>query len=490
MRRVISRSIWALLGCAFTGSALAAEKRPNILVAIADDATWFHWRKYADENARFIETPTFDRIAEAGVLFENCYTPNPKCAPSRACFLTGRNSWQLEEAGNHCSLFPAKFDVLPDLLECAGYHVGYTGKGWSPGSWKEGGRTRNPAGPEYNDIKLAETPTTGISKCNYLKNFESFLSGRDDGQPFYFWFGCWEPHRSYEFGSGFKSGKKLKDAMVLPYWPDNETVRTDLLDYALEMEWFDLQISRFMEVLEDKGELENTLILVTSDNGMSFPRCKGHVYDAGTHLPLAVLWPEKVSGGRTVLDFVSFRDMAPTLLEAAGVEVPATMSGKSFLPQLLSDQGGQIDDSRTHCLLGREVHDRSHYPVRGIREKQMLYLRNYKPESAGDGPLVIQHEKGYNAGWIVDYPTDIEVLKAYDAGNSAYYDMDIGPRAAEELYDLSKDPYCLHNLAANPEYAAMKKQLIRKMESGLIADEDPRMLGNGDVFESYPFFVK
>lgn len=251
------------------------NKRPNILIAIADDATWFSWKQYGDENSRFINTPAFDRVAKEGVVFSNCYTQNPKSAPSRASLLTGRSTWQLEEASMHCSIFPSKFDVYPDVLEKSGYHVGYTGKGWAPGNWVKGGFKRNPAGSEYNKYLFDSVPTTGISKIDYAKNFKLFLEERDSDQPFCFWHGGHEPHREYEFGSGLRNGKKLESAIVLPFWPDNDTVRTDLLDYAFEIEWFDKQLNTMIELLEKKGELDNTIIIVTTDNGMSFPVAKG-----------------------------------------------------------------------------------------------------------------------------------------------------------------------------------------------------------------------
>src|SRR5436190_236824 len=113
----------ALVGAAETGR----PHKPNILIAIADDASWPHMSAY---GCRFVNTPGFDRIAREGVLFDNCFTPTPKCSPSRAALLTGRNPWQLEEACDHYGLFPGKLTVFPDLLESAGYFIGYTGKGW------------------------------------------------------------------------------------------------------------------------------------------------------------------------------------------------------------------------------------------------------------------------------------------------------------------------------------------------------------------------
>src|SRR5205823_4538966 len=176
-----------------------------------------------------------------GILFNNCFTPTPKCSPSRAAILTGKNPWQLEEAADHYGAFPSKFAVFPDLLERAGYFVGFTGKGWGPGNFKIGGFKRNPAGPIFEGATL-DPPTPDISPKDYAANFDRFLRERPKGSPFYFWYGGHEPHRKYAAGSGLKAGKKLSDVVVPAYLPDTDVVRADLLDYALEIEWFDAQL--------------------------------------------------------------------------------------------------------------------------------------------------------------------------------------------------------------------------------------------------------
>ncbi|HET7559066.1 MAG TPA: sulfatase, partial [Limnochordia bacterium] len=301
-------------------------RRPNILFAVADDAS--HMSAYGH---RFVHTPNFDRVAEAGILFLNAFTPNPKCAPSRACILTGRHTWQLEEACNHYGLFPAKFPVYPDLLERAGYVVGFTGKGWAPGDWKRGGRSRNPAGPAFNERTLTPPAGTRINRNDYAANFADFLAQRPADQPFCFWYGGFEPHRPYEPGEGLRAGKRPDTVDVPGFLPNVDVVREDLLDYANEIEWFDRHLGLMLDQLEAIGELDNTLVVVTSDNGMPFPRVKGNMYEPDFHLPMALCWPAATSGCRRVEDLVSFVDLAPTFLAAAGVEAPTELVGRSLL---------------------------------------------------------------------------------------------------------------------------------------------------------------
>ncbi|HRE81694.1 MAG TPA: sulfatase-like hydrolase/transferase, partial [Opitutaceae bacterium] len=243
--------------------AAASTSSPNILFIIFDD--WGGSTHAGIAGNAWIKTPNFDRVAREGILFKNAFTSNPKCSPCRASILTGRNSWQLKEAVSHNGLFPSGFVVYPDLLETAGYAIGLTGKGWGPGDFKTlTGWTRNPAGPAFNARKR-KPETSAMSENDYGANFEDFLKTRAPGKPFCFWMGFTEPHRAYERGSGVRLGKKLEDVVVPAYLPDTEGIRSDLLDYALEVEAGDAHIGRALALLEASGELENTLIVVTSD---------------------------------------------------------------------------------------------------------------------------------------------------------------------------------------------------------------------------------
>lgn len=453
-------------------------RRPNILFAIFDDWGFGHAGAY---GANWVRTPSFDRVAREGVLFTNCFTSNPKCSPCRATILTGRNSWQTKEAVSHYSIFPSDFPVYPSLLETAGYVPGLTGKGWGPGDFKSTGWKHNPAGPSF-DARRAKPPLSGISNNDYAANFGDFLAQRPKDKPFVFWFGGQEPHRAYEEGSGLRAGRDPKQVKVPAYWPDNMTVRSDMLDYALEVEHFDAHIGRAMKQLEEVGELDNTLVVITSDHGMPFPRVKGQIYDAGFRIPLAVRWGKNIPSGRVVDDFINARDFAPTFLEAAGVQKPATVTGKSFLDVLKSKQAGLIDPSRVVMLIGKERHDLGRpndagYPVRAIRTPQFLYIRNYYPDRWPAG----NPETGYRN--VDASPTKDHILNGFDD----YYKMNFGKRPAEELYDVQADPDCINNLASDRNFALKMRDLRSQMEKMLTEEGDPRMLGRDDFFDTIQY---
>jgi N-sulfoglucosamine sulfohydrolase len=433
-----------------------------------------------------VKTPTFDRLAKEGVLFRNAYSAAPSCSCSRAAILTGKWPWLLEEGSILRGYLPAKFDVYPDLLEKSGYAVGFSGKGYAPGSL--GDRKRNPAGPKF-------------------KNFSGFLAQRPKGAPFCFWMGSHHPHRPYARGIGIKNGMDPSKVVVPPYLPDSPEVRSDICDYYYNVQIYDQkEAAQAIAALEQTGELENTIIVMSGDNGWPFPRSKASLYVTGGHQTLAIRWGAKIKGGRTVDDFVSLSDLAPTFLEAGGLPVPSNMTARSLMPVLLSQASGQIDPTRDHVLTGVEVHVACRqleggrlggYPMRSIVTKDFHYIRNFHPERwAGGDP------HGLNLTAVT--PDIVAQLSKTTA--VAYSDVDAGPtkaymiahqndplvkpmveqafghRPAQELFDLRKDPNELQNVAADPEYAAPLKQLDERLMKDLKATQDPRITGDGGRF--------
>lgn len=469
--------------------ATQSAERANILFCIADDASYPHMGAYGTE---WVKTPGFDRVAKEGLLFTHAYTPNAKCAPSRACILTGRNSWQLKEACNHIPYFPAEFKTYAEALGEHGYHVGKTAKGWAPGIANDAnGKPRELAGPPF-DKRRATPPAKAINASDYAANFKDFLDAKPDDQPFCFWYGCTEPHRAYEYGVGVKKGgKKLTDIDKVPaFWPDDEVIRNDMLDYAFEIEHFDAHLVRMLEELESRGQLDNTLVVVTADNGMPFPRIKGQEYELSNHLPLAVMWPKGIkSPGRKIDDYVSFIDFAPTFVEVAGLTWEETSMqpspGRSLFDIFASNESGQVNPARDHVLIGKERHDigRPHdegFPVRGIVKGDMLYLHNYETSRWPAG----NPETGYlNCDGS---PTKTEILRMRrDGTNPTFWQLSFGKRVAEEMFDVKSDRECMYNLATKTGYDALKEKLRAQMLAELEQQQDPRVLGNGKIFDEY-----
>lgn len=489
-----------LAGCIPQPDQPSVRQRPNILFVIADDQSYPHASAYGSPVFR---TPAFDHIAKQGVLFSNAFVAAPQCSPSRAAILTGRNIWQLGEAGTHSSYFPRNIPVFTEALVSAGYFTGYTGKAWGPGNWQDAGWAHNPVGPEYNQERYAAVPNQGINPIDYPRNFERFLEAKPTDKPFFFWFGCHEPHRGYEYGSGLQHGLPSDSIDVAPFLPDHDTIRTDLLDYALEISWFDQQLQQMLDLLEQTGQLENTIVIVTADNGMAFPHAKATLYTYGIHVPLAICGPGISGGNRRVDDVVSLIDLAPTILEYANTNALPHISGKSLRPLLQREASGIIDTSRRYVLAGRERHtharpDNLGYPARAMRTHEYLYIRNLKPDRwpMGDPPPLHTDATGPGSGMkpivygfedIDDSPTKALLLNSR-AQWPALDSLLFGKRPLEELYAIKTDAACLHNLATDSVYRQIVASLRKELEQRLIVEGDPRMTTGSEVFDSYPRF--
>jgi uncharacterized sulfatase len=441
--------------------AQSRDDRPNIFFAIADDHSWIHTAAAGDPVVR---TPTMDRVARAGVTFNNSYCSSPSCTPSRAAVLTGQQFWRLKESANLWStLRKNEFPVYPDLLEAAGYETGLLRKGWGPGSFEAGGFTRNPAGPGY-------------------KSFADFMQRLPGGKPFCFWFGTSDPHRPYTPGTGAARGMNLRDIRVPAFLPDSPEVRSDIADYLFEVERWDRELGEALDLMEKSGRLDNTLVVITSDNGMPFPRAKCNLYDYGVRMPCFLQWRARVKGDRVIDDFISHTDFAPTFLEACGLKPPAAATGRSLLPLL----AGARAAGRGHVLVGRERHTAASagsvgYPMRAIRSHSHLLIRNYEtarwpasdPERYGD------IDGGPTKSYLLDH-RDTPAVKPL-------FDLACAKRPPVELYSIKDDPFQMRNLAGQSAHRAAEQRLLAQLQSELKRLADPRETGGPVPFDTYPY---
>ncbi len=462
-----------IVAVALLSSASAQDKRPNIFLAIADDWGYPHASGYGDP---VVKTPTFDKIAKEGVLVRNAFCSSPSCTPSRGALMTGQYHWRLEENANLHSTLQTKFATYPEILQKAGYVIGKTRKAWGPGQLEPGGRSIDPAGPNF-------------------RTFAEFLKTAPVDKPFCFWFGSVDPHRPYEWQSGAKSGMDLTRVKVPAALPDNDLTRNDVADYFFEVQRFDQELGEALKLLEETHRLNNTIVVITGDHGMPFPRGKSNLYDLGAHVPLAIRWPDGgIRGEQMIEDFVSLTDLAPTFLHAVGIEALPEMTGKSLLPRLRGE-AGQVH--RDHVIYGKERHVPSQekgnlagYPSRALRNKDYLFIRNFRPDrwpngipNAGEayiGNSFADTDNGPSKTFLIEHQDDPAVKK--------HFDLAFAKRPAEELYDLKTDPDELVNVAADPKYADVLKRLSSELEAELRETADPRIIGGGEKFDEYPYY--
>lgn len=514
-------------------SNATADERPNIVFAFADD-----WGRYASCYAALepgglsdvIETPNIDRVAQDGALFRNAFVSAPSCTPCRSSLLSGRHFWQ---CGRASILLGAVWDYTlqsyPLMLEESGYHIGYTYKVWGPGSPANapygGGRTSyGKAGGTFNGF--SQIVTNAVSKGTdidaakqrqYDQVRGNFVACMDDAakddEPFCYWFGPTNVHRKWIQGSGKALWNIDPDSLkgkVPPFLPDIPVMREDLADYLGEVLAFDAAVGVLLDELESRGELDNTLFVISGDHGApGFPNGKCNLYDFGTHVAMMAMWPGKVPPGRVVDDFVSLPDLAPTFLEVGGVEVPDVMTASSLMPLLTSTKSGQIDPTRDAAFTGRErhvdtaQHDYTPYPMRAIRTKDFLYIRNFRPDRwpMGDAPgfgndssaadlndYVQLRENTRHAFADLDAsPAKAEIITRRDeAAMKPFVDIAVGQRPLEELYDLRVDPHQTKNVSADAAYAQDRERLWSRLEGKLIATGDPRLIEEGRFYETTP----
>ncbi|MCX7045405.1 MAG: sulfatase [Candidatus Sumerlaeota bacterium] len=518
-----------LLFAPFAPGAAAAEKRPNILFCFADD-----WGRYAGAYAGLdgrptisdvVKTPNIDRMARQGVLFRNAFVTAPSCTPCRSSLLSGQYFFR---TGRGAILIGAQWDSTipsyPLMLLDAGYHIGKSYKVWSPGTPADapyGGQKHayEKSGRDFCDFSenatklVREGMTFEAAREKILSqvrgNFDAFLADRKPGQPFCFWFGPTLTHRKYEKASGKALWGIEPDSLKgkLPkFMPDVPEVRADYTDYMGEIQAWDAGVGVLLKKLEDIGELDNTLVVISGDHGMpGVPGGKCNLYDHGVGVALIARGPG-IKAGRIVDDFVNMMDIAPTFLEAGGVKAPDVMTGRSFMNVLLSEKSGQVDESRNFVVTGRERHvsdareGNLPYPHRALRTRDFLYIRNFAPDrwpmgspkftSKADMPSLDAIEQNTFAAFA---DMDASPTKAWLVGQFGEakwqwnYDYAFAKRPGEELYDLRSDPDETKNVAADPAFAAKKREMSERLIKILTDAKDPRVLENGKLFENPPF---
>ena len=445
------------------------DQKPNFLLIMSDNHYYSHLGCYGDP---VVNTPAIDSIATEGVLFTHAFCGAPSCTPARSAMLAGQEIWRLGEGANLWSTLSDTIPLYTDLLEESGYSVGHDRKGWGPGNFEAGGRSRNPGGYTFRD-------------------FGEFLGQIDDEKPWCFWLSSRNPHRPFDHGQGVLSGVDTSMIEVPLYLPSVPEVKLDIADYYDEVQKFDREVSEAISILEKSANKENTVIIICSDNGWMMPRGLANLYDFGMRIPLIASYPKKFRSRGKVNELVSLNDVAPTILEIAGLEPPSDFTTTSLLPYLIDDEKEHV--GRPFICFGRERHalcrkDGLGYPGRAIRTKRFLFIQNYFPDRwpAGDPPLygdidlhMLQNKSPAKEFMMANREEDdVKML----------FEKAFLKRPGEELYDLEKDPYQLQNLAEEKSYETIKMSLKEDLIKYLIATKDPRATGQPVMWDNQMYY--
>lgn len=442
-----SRATWVLLLLLFAVqsnfySQLASAARPNFVVFIADDMAWDDCGAYGNPSVR---TPNIDRLASGGIRFTRAYLTCSSCSPSRCSILTGLYPHNTEAGELHLPL-PSEKTLLTTPLRQAGYWTAAVGK-WHLGE----------AVADQVDYRQGSRPEA------MGQAWVTALRDRPKDKPFFLWAAHSDPHRAYKPGA-VHPPHAPESVKVPAFLPDTPIVRQDLALYYDEVSRFDQHVGEALQVLKEQDALDNTFVVVMSDNGRPFPHCKTRVTVPGVRTPFVINWPAEILNGSVAESVVSSVDLAPTILELAGLKPLDSMQGTSFAKQAL----GEASKQRLYAFSEHNWHDYRAFE-RSVNSANYCYVRNWLPMTPGTPPA--------DAVTSITYA---EMKRLRDAGELSDIQRECfdAPRAEEFLFDVVADPNCTTNLVA----AARSDQALADELAALRAALTGWMEATGDKF--------
>jgi N-sulfoglucosamine sulfohydrolase len=414
------------------GPHLSLAAPPNLLLIIADDCTYRDLEVYGGQA----KTPHLQRLAAEGMKFSNCFQAAPMCSPTRHCLYTGLYPVKSGAYPNHTQAYEWVQSIASYLQE-VGYSTHLSGK--------------THIGPasvfpfEYSKLNGDNNPDPQVLE-------QVIQTSRASGKPFLFIAASNEPHEPYTKGD--PSVYPPEKLILPPVLVDTPETRAAFSKYLAEVTYFDSQVGALVALIDQADLRENTLVMVLSEQGNSFPFAKWTCYDAGLQSACVVRWPAQVAAGRVSEALVEYVDVVPTFLEAAGMERPEVLDGRSFLPVLR----GEATQHKTHVFglqTTRGINNGSeHFGIRSVRDARYRYVRNFSPEMRFENAAT--HDQVFQS-W----------RRLAEAGDTAALKLvkDYQHRPAEELYDCLADPWNRVNLIHSEELGSVRGELSRQLDA-------------------------
>ncbi len=426
-----SAALVPLLSTAGVTGAEAKRRRPNIIFFVSDDHGYFDSGPYGDSVVR---TPNIDKLAAQSMRFTHAFAASPLCVPSRCVMQTGlmptRN-------GAHAFGTGIKDDVktMPEYFKALGYRTVHVGK-WHHGKGRQ---------PVY-DAKIGDA-----------RKAAGVLAEHDKSKPLLLVVCTRPPHLPWSKNDGYD----LEKIKLPPNFVDTPATRQCRAEYYTDVTLMDSILGGVLDAAGRHGYTDNTLLLYTSDQGANWPFAKWCVYDGGLRVPMLVRWPGRVAAGKVTGAMVSFADILPTFIEAAGGTPPTDIDGRSFLGVLT----GKATEHRkavfgTHTgYMGNTPGITNHSPARTVRTRTHRYILNldagriFDTHITGCGPRSRWYVAFWDS-WVEKAKTDPKARALVDAYRH---------RPVEELFDLRKDPYEMNNLAARGEHAELMESMRKRL---------------------------
>lgn len=427
-------------------------QRPNVLIIMADDCTHNDLPIYGGENAK---TPNIDRLASQGLVFNRAYLSEAMCQPCRAELYSGQFPLRNGCAWNHSASRPATTS-MPMHLGSIGYRVGLAGK-----VHVKPGKAFPFEKVEGFDTNCVRNPT----QKHDTQAARDFFS-RQKGQPFCLVIALVEPHVPWVMGDA--SRYPPKKIALPPNLADTPRTRADYSNYLAEITYMDSQVGEILEVLDQSGRADDTLVLFTSEQGSQFPGCKWTNWDTGLHTALIARWPGHIAVGKRTDAMVQYADVLPTLLDAAGGDVAQhAYDGSSFLPVLL----GKKSEHRQYIYgIHNNIPEGPAYPIRTVFDGQYRYIRNLTPDEI----YIEKHLMGVQGSGALNNPYwGTWVGQAWNNPHTYKLVKRYVHRPAEQLYHTADDPYELTNVADDPGHEKLKARLSAELYRWMKSQGDP-----------------
>jgi N-sulfoglucosamine sulfohydrolase len=442
-------TVFALALLPAEGHAAEPAKR-NVVLIVADDLGL----EVGCYGNKVIQTPNIDALAKNGTRFTHSFATVSSCSPSRACIYSGlythtSGQYGLAHAAHHFRS-QENLQSLPRVLKADGCRCGIVGK-------------NHVAPPEAFPFDEIAANTRNVSLM--AMKTKDYIAESGD-KPFCVIVSFGDPHRDAKgFANhteypGVKEVKYDPKDMPVPFFlPDHEDTRKDLADYYQSVSRLDQGVGFVLDALKETKHADDTLVIFLSDNGIPFPGAKTTLYDPGLNLPLIVASPAQKQRGVVNSGMTSYVDITPTILDWMNVKPPAGLPGRSLLPILEQEKPKDWDV----VYASHQMHEVTmYYPMRMIRTRTHKLILN------------LAHPLEYpTAEDLFNSPTWQGVLKRGDKTLGERSLESYLHRPHEELYDLENDPHEMKNVAGDPKYADVLKDLRARLKDWQVKTKDP-----------------
>ncbi len=433
----------------FFASLVLAEK-PNFVFMIADDCTFRDIGCYGGQAY----TPHIDRLAQQGMRFTRCFQAAPMCSPTRHNIYTGIYPVKSGAYPNHTRVYPGTKSIV-HYLKALGYRVAQSGK--------------THVGPR-TVFKWEKIPGNKNPDFEKVDAFLADCSKKND--PFCLLLCSNEPHSPWNKGDPSRyPQEKIK---LPPYFVDTPETRESMSRYLAEITYFDGQVGSALGLLDKYKLAGNTLVVVVSEQGSSFPFAKWTCYDNGLQSACIARWPVRIKPGTVNPAMIEYVDILPTFIEAAGGTVDSSLDGKSLL-KVFAGKTEHKQFVYGEMTTRGIINGSPHYGIRSVRSEKFKYIWNFTPEIEFQNACTRSREfRSWEGKAQAGKKQATQLVQRYKN------------RPGVELYDVVNDPYELRNLADQEKYSEVKAKLRSRLETWMKSCNDKGQETELRAFERQP----